>query len=179
MIDIFVDATIGVTNEYQFGEVQDSLAYEVGIPSLCGARTYSVIMPSQLQDALTLDSASRTISITLSDGDLAGIHSLDLKVTLDSYPDVAEATVPFTIEIGPCEVQSMSYAFDASFELTYELFLGSVSIQLAELIIEPAACNFEVSSYSITANGSPAPWALLESLTSLTIVSSDMSLADQ
>ena len=73
----------------------------------------------------------------------------------------------------------MSYTFDSSFDLTYELFLGSVSISLAELVIEPAACEFEVSSYSITANGSPAPWATLESSTSLVILSSDMALADQ
>ena len=76
--------------------------------TLCGARSLSIVTPaSEFESFLTFESPDKLIIAATLKQDL-GPHSVTLRVALDDYPDILPSETVLSINIGACQIKSLS-----------------------------------------------------------------------
>ena len=92
-------------------EPQDQASLDYGDKdgfSLCGKRSISIVTPaSEYESFLTFESPNKLIIAATLDKDL-GPHSVTVRVALDDYPDILPSETFLSINIGACQIESLS-----------------------------------------------------------------------
>ena len=94
----------------EFELFDDSISLNYDFPQLCGPQSYTVVYadgrPDPIPFVVVYDKNSRIVSV-LSENpiDDPGTYDLHLVVAMTHFPDIKHIE-PFTVNIGPCYVQS-------------------------------------------------------------------------
>ena len=161
-------------------ELLDRVGKEQDEKLYCNERSYSLEVPSRLRDQITFDDKKREISIKVVDDLNLGINVIILNVVLNDYPNIEKAIIPLSVEVLPCRVKSVQYKSNPSLSANYELYLGSLTVSIPSILVQPDSCTFDISSYTLTAGGKEPSWITINSsYDEAVILSSDKLLEDQ
>ena len=98
----------GMQSQY-LSPVYDSAGTTANKPSLCGNKVYTIVEP-EVQTLFTINPPgiySGSLKVVSNNFADYGIYTVTLKVSLESYPNVAPVTRTFTLQVSKIVVQEM------------------------------------------------------------------------